>query len=477
MWWLKQILSVGIDIGTSTTQVIFSSLSVENTSGYFTVPKISIVGKDIIYKGAIHRTPLRTRTLIDGEAVREIVSAEFQKAGFTPSQTDTGAVIITGESARKENSEEVLRYLSDFAGEFVVSTAGPDIESIVAGKGSGAAAYSEDNGVAVVNLDIGGGTTNAVIFDDGEVCAKGCLDIGGRLVTITDGKIDYISDSARHVSEYVGVALRQGDAARVEDLSRICEGYASVLEQFLGLSEPTKLLHDLKTPGSSDFVLHPKLRAVCFSGGVADFIYGTDADPFHFGDIGVLLGQAIRRSRVCSSFRMIGAAETIRATVVGAGTYTTSVSGSTIDYSDGLFPLKNIPVLRLDSKEQTACFTGDPSVLREKFKWFLEQNDCRNAVIAMDGEKDPSYIAVQRLAKSIVDAVDPVLPPAEPIMIVLRHDMAKVLGRQVRALLSDKRPVISVDSIIVQQNDYIDMGRPLMDGMVIPVVVKTLIFG
>ena len=143
---MKEILSVGIDIGTSTTQVIFSRLSVENTSGYFTVPKISIVGKDIIYKGEIHRTPLRTRTLIDGEAVRDIVSAEFRKAGFTPSQTETGAVIITGESARKENSEEVLRYLSDFAGEFVVSTAGPDIESIVAGKGSGAAASGDFRG-------------------------------------------------------------------------------------------------------------------------------------------------------------------------------------------------------------------------------------------------------------------------------------------------------------------------------------------
>ena len=409
--------------------------------------------------------------------MREIVAAEFQKAGFTPGQTDTGAVIITGESARKENSEEVLRYLSDFAGEFVVSTAGPDIESVVAGKGSGAAAYSEDNGVAVVNLDIGGGTTNAVIFDDGEVTSKGCLDIGGRLVTVTDGKLDYISDSARQVAEYVGVSLRQGDAARVEDLTRVCDGYAAVLEQFLGLSEPTRLLSAIKTPGSSDFVLHPKLRAVCFSGGVADFIYGIQQDPFRFGDIGVLLGQAIRRSRVCTAFRMIGAAETIRATVVGAGTYTTSVSGSTIDYSDGLFPLKNIPVLRLDGKEQAACFAGDASVLREKFQWFLSQNDCRNAVIAMDGEKDPSYIAVQRLAGAIVGAVDPVLPSAEPIMIVLRHDMAKVLGRQVRALLSDKRPVISVDSIIVQQNDYIDMGRPLMDGMVIPVVVKTLIFG
>ena len=475
---LKEILSVGIDIGTSTTQVIFSRLSVENTSGFFTVPKISIVGKDIIYKGDIHRTPLRDRSRIDGEAVRDIVSAEFKKAGFTPSQTETGAVIITGESARKENSEEVLRYLSDFAGEFVVSTAGPDIESIVAGKGSGAAAYSEENGVAVVNLDIGGGTTNAVIFMDGEVTTKGCLDIGGRLVTVTpDGKLDYISESASLAAQSAGVTLRQGDAARKEDLVKVCDVYASVLEQFLGIAEPTRLLSQLKTPGSSDFEVHPKLRAVCFSGGVADFIYGKESDPFRFGDIGVLLGEAILRSRICTSLKRIGAAETIRATVVGAGTYTTSVSGSTIDYTDGLFPLKNVPVMRLNADEQRACFAGDSAALAEKFRWFLSQNDCRNAVVAMDGEKDPSYTAIRSLAKSIADALDPALPSGEPIMVVLRHDMAKVLGRQIRDALSEKRPVISVDSIIVQENDYIDMGRPLMDGMVIPVVVKTLIFG
>lgn len=475
---MKQILSVGIDIGTSTTQVIFSQISMENTSGYFTVPKISIVGKDIVYKGDIHRTPLRTSSLIDGEAVRSIVSAEFQKAGYAPKDTDTGAVIITGESARKENSEEVLRYLSDFAGEFVVSTAGPDIESVVAGKGSGAAAYSEEYGVAVVNLDIGGGTTNAAIFDDGEVCATGCLDIGGRLITMDSaGKITYVSESAKQVAAYAGVTVQVGDTANEESLRKICDGYAAVLEQFLGLTPPTALLQALKTPGSSDFRLHPKLRAVCFSGGVADFVYGVERDPFHFGDIGVLLGQAIRRSKLCSAFKVIGASETIRATVVGAGTYTTSVSGSTIDYSDGLFPLKNIPVLKLNAQQQAACFAGDSAVLTDTFRWFLRQNDCRNAVIAMDGDPNPSYMAVQRLAKCIAQTADAVLPPSEPVMVVLRHDMAKVLGRQIRAVLGDGRPVISIDSVVVQQNDYIDMGRPLMEGMVIPVVVKTLIFG
>ncbi|MDY4180837.1 MAG: ethanolamine ammonia-lyase reactivating factor EutA, partial [Pseudoflavonifractor sp.] len=111
------ILSVGIDIGTSTTQVIFSRIRMENTAGYFSVPRISIVGKELIYKSPAHTTPLKTASLLDGEGVRKIVEREYRAAGLTPAQLDTGAVIITGESARKENAALITEQLSGFAGE------------------------------------------------------------------------------------------------------------------------------------------------------------------------------------------------------------------------------------------------------------------------------------------------------------------------------------------------------------------------
>lgn len=478
----KEILSVGIDIGTSTTQVIFSRIAMENTAGYFTIPKVSIVDKEIIYRSEIYTTPLLNQSLIDGDRVREMVASEFSKAGFTPADTDTGAVIITGESARKENSALVLEKLSGFAGEFVVSTAGPDLEAIIAGKGSGAQQYSEEMSCTAVNLDIGGGTANIALFDCGRTAAKGCLDIGGRLIRLEpDFTVTYISPSAALIAESRGIPLRTGEPASLASLSEVCRGMAQLLEEALGLSPASSLLRQVQTPGSSrlDLTGLKPIRAIFFSGGVADGVYRgqpPEDDPIPYGDIGLLLGRAIREGRLCSAFRLEKGKETIRATVVGAGSYTTTLSGSTITYTGNVFPLKNVPVLKLTKEEQEAAFSGNSGLVSERVGWFLSQSDSSLLVIALDGEPDPSYSRLKALAASLAEASRP-LPPGAPLLLVVESDIAKALGQAVAGRLDGSRPVVALDSIHVEQNDYIDMGKPLMDGLVVPVVVKTLIFG
>ena len=473
-----QVLSVGIDIGTSTTKVIFSRLVMENTAGFFTVPRISIVEKEVIYRSDIYHTPLKTASLLDGEAVREIVAGEFVRAGLTQADIGTGAVIITGESARKENAGLVLAKLSDFAGDFVVSTAGPDLEAVIAGQGSGAQQDAEENAAVVVNLDIGGGTTNVVLFDQGQTAARGCVDIGGRLIRVeADLTVTYASESARKIARALYLPLQAGERTTLETLTKICDTMARLLEQLLGLEEQSGLLREIQTPGSTWFAPQKKIAAICFSGGVADCIYQNRQDPLQYGDIGVLLGRSIRRGRLFQAFRVLTPKETIRATVVGAGTYTTSISGSTIDYTEGLFPLKNVPVLKLSLPEQARCFAGDSGFLKEKVRWFLQQSDSTNVILAMQGEKNPSYAGINILAATIVAAMDTELPEGSPLLLVVESDMAKALGQAVKKNLSAKRPVIAIDAIRVEQNDFVDMGKPLMQGLVIPVVVKTLIFG
>lgn len=476
---MPDILSVGIDIGTSTTQLVFSQITMENTTGYFTVPRVSIVDKQVIYKSNVHITPLTTPVLIDGEAIREIVAKEFQQAGFTPADVDTGAVIITGESARKENAAAVLDKLSGFAGEFVVSTAGPDLESIIAGKGSGAFQYSLDNNCTAVNLDIGGGTTNIVLFDNGDTVSKGCLDIGGRLIRLTkDLTVERVSPAAAHVAEAVGVTLTPGERTTLEDLTKITDKMADLLAQAMFLKPQEPLLRKIQTPESSWLDLQGvKIDRICFSGGVADCMTSDSVDPVPFGDIGILLGRSIARGELVRTIPSIQGVETIRATVVGAGTYTTSISGSTITYANEIFPMKSVPALKLSLQEQTNCFEGRADFLADKIRWFLEQSSSEILILALPGKLDPSYDELKNLAASLSQGMDEGLPPGAPVLVVLEQDIAKALGILMETQLQGRRKVACIDGIKVEQGDYIDLGRPVMNGLVIPVVVKTLLFG
>lgn len=501
------ILSVGIDVGTSTTQVVFSKLQMDNAGGYFSVPRVAIVDKEVVYKSEVYMTPLKTDVLIDTEALRDIVAAEFRKAGYRPEDTDSGAVIITGESARKENSDAVLKSLSDFAGDFVVSAAGPDMESLIAGKGSGAWQYSMDHHCRVANLDIGGGTTNVVLFEDGETVARGCLDIGGRLICMSpQGIITKVSPAAAVMAQAAGVSVSVGDRCDESKLAAVTRQMAAVLNVYLGvgvlaggkadtaknavgagncssvrtagsIEDIETILQQIKTPGSSDFPVPERVQAVFFSGGVADLIYHESADTWAYGDIGVLLGRAIQASRLYTDFRKMEPGETIRATVVGAGTYTTTISGSTITYSDDIFPLKNIPVIKLDEDLQEACFAGETEPVIRRIQWALGQNDEEHFILAMPGKRDPGYAEMKRAAAAIRQIMDRVQPPGEPILLVIESDIAKAMGQMIRQQPELKRQVVAIDSIHVEDGEYVDMGKPMMNGMVIPVVVKTLIFG
>lgn len=106
------------------------------------------------------------------------------------------------------------------------------------------------------------------------------------------------------------------------------------------------------------------------------------------------------------------------------------------------------------------------------------QSDSRQMILAMKGKNDPSYMEIKRLAACLVSVLDALLERGQPMIVVLECDMAKALGQMMMPIeTAYPRDVICIDSVQVDQNDFVDMGKPLVDGLVIPVVVKTLIFG
>ena len=441
---MAELLSVGLDVGTTTTQMVASRLVVENKASSFAVPQMQITDRHILYKGAVQFTPLLDKDHVDAAALAEMIAAEYEKAGITPQQVDTGAVIITGETSRKENAKAVLNALSDFAGEFVVTTAGPHLESVLAAKGAGAAHYSEKTGKTVLHMDIGGGTANLAWIDQGRIVRTGCLNVGGRLLKLDEnGYITYVSPVLAGLTQ-----LRVGDKPTQMQTEEIARQLVLALEMAAGLRERTPLLDQIWTRECGPiWAAFPRAEVISFSGGVADCIE-KDLPPFAFGDMGPVLGKTIRESALCRGVYRLGE-ETIRATVIGAGCHSAQLSGSTVFWQNVTFPMKNLPVVRWDGETEPVFPEEEPGVL------------------AMEGLCAPTYENVKNLAKRIVNN------GVSPVLIAMEKDMAKALGHALSLLLPKDTPVLCIDRVQLGEDSYLDVGVPV--GPCLPVVVKTLV--
>ncbi len=376
------------------------------------------------------------------------------------------------------NANDVLHTLSGFAGDFVVATAGPDLESIISGKGAGAHLYSKEHLTSVVNIDIGGGTSNLALFTNGEIRQTGCLDIGGRLIKVDydTKKITYIAPKIQRIIDEKGLGIAVGKETSKEQLKPIIDMMVELLAQSVGIVKQDEWLDFIIT--NKTITIEEEIPCISFSGGVADYVYYESEveDYFKFGDIGILLGQAIAQSDLCKKLTVVKSMETIRATVVGAGSHTTEISGSTITYTTGVFPIKNLPILKLTRDEESMGQEKLSQAIKEKLNWFKLENDLQKVVIAIDGKKNPSFTEVQEYAKGLVDGMEELINGDLPLIIIVENDMAKVLGQAVYSLLEFKKDVVCIDSIKVDNGDYIDIGNPIAEGKVLPVVIKTLVF-
>lgn len=442
----ETLLSAGIDVGTSTTQVIFSRLTVENRASAFAVPELEITEREVLFESDVTFTPLLDPATLDAARLEAIVARAYAQAGVLPEQVQTGAVIITGETARKENAAAVLAALSDYAGEFVVATAGPELESILAAKGAGADRRAARSGQWVLHMDIGGGTSNLALFSPEGLESAGCLNVGGRLIKAESGRIVYVSPVLEGLTD-----LAVGDTASEEALTPLAELLTRALCQAAGLESRTGLLDRLITSRTVSLPREP--LTLSFSGGVAAAMAAPDTPALAYGDLGPVLARAILRSALCRGPYVI-CPSPIRATVIGAGCHSAALSGSTV-YLRGLrYPLRDLPVCPVDPAgglEEAEAFEGD-------------------VVFALPSLGPLHFDRLQALARHLARALG-----RRPAYFALEQDCAKALGQCLAGELPPGAPILCLDGLRLKAGTYLDVARPLAGGAA-PVVVKTLVF-
>lgn len=439
------LLSVGLDVGTTSTQMVVSRLTVHNRAGAFAVPEMEIRQRELLYQSPVYFTPLLEGNRMDAAALRRLVEQEYRSAGISREDVDTGAVIVTGESSRTENAAAVMEALADLAGNFVVAAAGPDLESVLAAKGAGAVDYSAKTGYTVLHMDIGGGTSNLALFSPEGLESAGCLNVGGRLVKAEDGRITYLSPVLEGLTD-----LTLGGEASEEALTPLAELLTRALCQAAGLEPRTGLLDRLIT--SKTVSLPRETPVLSFSGGVAAAMAAPETPALAYGDLGPVLARAILRSPLCRGPYEI-CPSPIRATVIGAGCHSATLSGSTV-YLRGLrYPLQNLPVCPVDPAgdlEEAGAFDGD-------------------VVFALPHLGPLHFDRLQALARHLAGALG-----RRPAYFALEQDCAKALGQCLAGELPAGAPILCLDGLRLEAGTYLDVARPLAGGAA-PVVIKTLV--
>jgi ethanolamine utilization protein EutA len=465
------LTSVGVDIGSSTTHLVFSRLQLrlEGT-------RYRVTHREILNESEILLTPYVDETRIDVEALEAFINQQYKQAGIQRDDVDTGALILTGVAVRRRNARAIADLFAAEAGKFVAVSAGDGLEATMAGHGSGAVAHSAKTGGVVLNIDIGGGTSKFAICNNGRVQEVTAMDVGARLLAFDkEGAVVRIEEAGRKHAGWAGLKLELGQKISQENLRLMV---ASMIDKLLAVLKPEPLSDDtkglLRLPPLS---YRGEIDSLMFSGGVSEFIYNREKTSF--GDLGPLIAEEIHRRIPELGLLVMEPTARIRATVIGASQYTIQVSGNTIFISpQDAVPVRNIPVV-------APAFNFDGEDLDQNGVMVAVQNALRRldlltgrqpVALSFQWRGSATFARLKSFCSGVAEGLQEILAKGHPLTLVNDGDIGGIVGLHFQEELAVENPIISIDGIALNDFDYIDIGALIPSSGSVPVVIKSLIF-
>ncbi|WP_245512687.1 MULTISPECIES: ethanolamine ammonia-lyase reactivating factor EutA [Rhizobium/Agrobacterium group] len=469
-----ELLTVGIDIGSSTSHLLFARVTLQRETEELS-SRFVVIDRQIVWRSPILLTPFLPDGTIDAHELRHFFQHCYHDAGFKRSHIDTGAVILTGEAIKRKNARAIDEIFASESGRFVCATAGHKLECMLAAHGSGATALSKKRKGRGLHVDIGGGTTKLAMIENGEIASVAAFAVGGRLVAQDkNGVWTRVDDSARMVAEELGISIDPGTLADPSARRAIARRLAAVaVDEILGapldeLGRRLELTEPLERKGAPDYIT--------FSGGVSEYIFNYE--QAEHGDIAQLLAREIvEQLKPRITIPIVDAGQRIRATVIGASQFTVQVSGKTVYRrgSKGL-PSHNIPVIHLGMPLEEEI---DVQAVAEAFRAGIDRQDrgiAEPLALAFAWTGLPDYQRLLAMAKAIKLALAPEGQREELLVLMIDGDIGQTIGRILDRELSLGTNLISIDGVQLKDLDFVDLGEFIDPPGVIPVVIKSLLF-
>ena len=466
-----QLTSVGVDIGSSTSHLVFSRLELTLEGSRYRVTK-----REVLNESEILLTPYVDDTRIDVEALEAFINEQYRKARIGREEVDTGALILTGVAVRRRNARAIAELFAAEAGKFVAVSAGDGLEATMAAHGSGAVTHSEKMGGVVLNIDIGGGTSKFAICNNGKVQEVSAIDIGARLLAFDkDNALVRIEEAGRKHADWAGFSLALGQKLSQEQLRKMVAG---MTDKLFAMLKPDSITEDIKgLLRLPPLTYQGEIDCVMFSGGVSEFIYNRAKTSF--GDLGSMIAEEVHKQTRGLGLLVMEPTARIRATVIGASQYTVQVSGNTIFITpEDAVPVRNVAVIAPEFPLKQDDFSKE--AVRDALLGALRRLDLLHGrqpvAVAFHWDGSATFFRLQTFCSGVAEGLKEIFAKNHPLVLINDGDIGGIIGLHFQEELQLSMPIISIDGIALSDFDYIDIGALIPSSGAVPVVIKSLIF-